>query len=206
MEKDLKKDARLELIDMNNFYKLELIDFIMNKIHPDNVWLVREVITQFIDIETLEKFIQNIVCFIDTNGTAIKNDLIKVKDLFGKDTEFIKALYEEHYKDEKSWNHTAQTTLELFKKLLKHNDISYEVSLNENYCDYTTTNYFFFTKNNDYEPNKEIFLVKIDECSCGWDYSVEDNWKRFFDNVLEEDLIILVDKTFLLLTQKKGKE
>lgn len=134
---------------------------------------------------------------------------MKVKDLFERDLEFIRHIYEEEYKDEKLhidkygkqfYYTSAESTLKIFKKVLEQNtNNDYEVSLNVNSFDYQVENYFFFTT----EDNEEIYLLRISECSCGWDYNVENNWEIFVKNVLEEDLIILVDKLKYDLKQIK---
>ena len=120
-----------------------------------------------------------------------------VKDLFEVDLEFIEMLYKNHYPDTDL--HGPEKTLSLFKKILKHNNKSFAVSLNENYQDDAVTNYFFFTS-----ETGEIYLLKIYECSCGWDFSVEDEWDRFVKFILEEELIVLVDKLIYDLKAKKG--
>lgn len=123
--------------------------------------------------------------------------IMKVKDLFEIDIDFIKAIYEEFYKEDVY--HTENNTLNLFEKLLIHNDNKeYEVSLNVNSYDYQQRFYFFFTSN-----DGDIYLLELGSCSCGWDFSVESNWKRFVENVLEEELIILVDKLIYDLKLKK---
>ena len=107
------------------------------------------------------------------------------KDLFEIDIEFIKVLYKNHYQDGDL--HGPEKTLSLFKKILKHNNKSFAVSLNENYLNDAVTNYFFFTS-----ETGEIYLLKIYECSCGWDFSVEDEWERFVKFILNEELIYLI--------------
>ena len=122
---------------------------------------------------------------------------MKVKDLFEKDINYIKVFYEEHYK-EKQYN-TPNDALEFFKVILRRNTENlYSVSLNENYYDYQETFYFFFVK----EDSKDIYLLKIYGCSCGWDYSVENDWESFFKNVLNEELIVLIDELSYKLKQK----
>lgn len=120
-----------------------------------------------------------------------------VRDLFEIDIEFIKMLYLNHYQDGDL--HSPEKTLSLFKKILKHNNKSFAVSLNENYLNDAVTNYFFFTS-----ETGEIYLLKIYECSCGWDFSVEDEWDRFVKFILEEELIVLIDKLIYDLKVKKG--
>ena len=122
-----------------------------------------------------------------------------VKDLFEIDIEFIKALYENHYQDGDL--HSPKKTLSLFQKILKRNNTPFAVSLNENWQNEndTVTNYFFFTS-----ETGEIYLLKIYECSCGWDFSVEDEWDRFVKFILNEELIVLVDKLIYDLKTKKG--
>ena len=120
-----------------------------------------------------------------------------VRDLFEIDIEFIKSLYENHYQDGDL--HSPEKTLSLLQKILKHNNKSFAVSLNENWLNDAVINYFFFTA-----ETGEIYLLKIYECSCGWDFSVEDEWDRFVKFILEEELIVLVDKLIYDLKAKKG--
>lgn len=125
---------------------------------------------------------------------------MKVRDLFEKDIDFIKQMYDAHYRDN-SYN-TAYETLKIFEDLLEHNvDKGYEVSLNENYYDYQDTYYFFFTE----DEGEKIYLLKLYGCSCGWDYAIEDSWERFVDSVLNEELIVLVDKLLYDLKEKQNK-
>ena len=105
-------------------------------------------------------------------------------DLIEKDILWIKAFYEEFYKDKKEHNLENFTDFlkEVFKQNVKKEYSICSMTVDE---DWEAENYIFICGYNEY--TSEQYALVISECSCGWDCCGESNW-RTAKNLLEEKL------------------